>query len=633
MCIFCSCTVCELDLYVIFDYNLVKIISDIGDGAMKSLHYKLFIRYAALIFPTILVFMFLLYIILGHSLQTNTKNELQADCDNISTFLDTQMDTIDQLSKRIVSSSQLRQAFQQDLYSGSADAYFRNRAFSQDLFDIIKLSFNDMSLNMMDIEGRYIHVSATSEFRRKDPDFFKQADWFQETLDAYGKKILLPPRMPDLDSGEVPVISLCRAFAIETLKNETAVLEIQLQYPSLENRLEKIIHNEKRKQIYIYDQRGNLIYPYQEPPDEEIEKYLIQAACVPDVGRAPVTFRPKEGANLLLACRYSPYTEWTVFVTASEKELLSSFYLFRFFIIMASVFLLLILSFITYRIAEKLSKPLKSLEQSAASLTFDNLDTFKMPDYKNNFRELDSLYHSFEQMKDNLQNSLENVVRARTVANDATILALQAQMNPHFLYNTLASIGALAENEENEKIVEMCDSLSSILRYSSSGILKNVTLEQEIEQTYSYIRLIEIKYEERIQFRLDIDEEIFETEVPKQLIQPLVENCVKYALDVPPPWIISVSGYADDAHLIIQVTDNGSGFSEEYLEKFSAWIHNTDFGKTLPELSINGMGLFNLYARLFLKYRENIIFDLKNIPAGGACVRIGIPLSGKETGQ
>lgn len=598
---------------------------------MKTLHYKLFIRYAALIFPTIFLFMAVLYIILGSSLQTNTKNELQADCDNISTLLDTRMDSIDQLSKRIVSSSKLRTAFREDLYSGSADAYRRSQEFSKELFDIVKLFFDDMSLHMVDVEGRHVYVGSIISFQMEEAEELKKVDWFQATLDGNGKKHLLPAHMPDLDAGGLPVVSLCRAFAPGSSRNETAVLEIQFQYERLAEDLRRTIHNnEDRKKVYVYDGAGQLIYPYGDPPSKEMEAYFISIAGAPDNGRVPVAYKPEGGSSQLIACRYSPYTDWTVFVTASEREILSTFYLFRFLTVVASVLLAVLLLFITYRIAERLTTPLKRLEQSAHSLTFDNLDVFEMPDCKNSFRELDSLYHSFGQMKKNLQNSLESVIRARTMANDAKMMALQSQMNPHFLYNTLASISALAEDEETEKVVEICDSLTSLLRYISSGASKWVTLEEEMEQTYSYIHLIEVKYGERIRFDFDVDEMLLEQKVPKLLVQPLVENCVKYALNVAPPWLISVHIYKEGEYRIIQVIDNGSGFSGEYLKKFRSWILQIDSDRPLPELEINGMGLLNLYTRLYLKYGKKLTFELENRKVGGACVTLGIPFEEEE---
>lgn len=595
---------------------------------MKSLHFKLFFRYAALIFPIIVIFMVILYIILGNTLQKNATSELQADCDNISTLLDTQMEQIDELSKRIVSSDPLHSYLVRDLYSHDIDSYNNKLAFSTTLFDIIKLSFNHMSLNIADIEGHYIYVGNNSIFSIRDPKSYREISWFNPTLLAYGKKKILPPHLPELNSSETPVVSLCRAFSPDDTMNQTAVLELQLEYSYLDKKIKNALHNQREiKHIYVYDSGGTRVYPYEARPPQNLEKRMLELARSSESDSQTTIYQTRDNASTLFACHASDFTNWTVFVTAEESKIFAPFYQFRTLLITASFLLLILLLFITWQIANKMTIPLKKLEQTAHALTFDNLSSYELPDYKSTFRELDSLYHSFEQMQQNLQDSLQDAISAHTMAADAKMLALQSQMNPHFLYNTLASISILAEDGENEQAVKMCDSLSVLLRYMSSNSSMDVALWQELEHLRSYIYLIKVKYGERIQFHINMDDSLSPIKVPRLLIQPLVENCIKYALNVDPPWVIHITGYIKDSCWIIQVKDNGSGFPPDFLDSFHKKVLEIDWKKPLPELSINGMGILNLYMRLFLKYKQDLIFSLDNLPENGACVTIGGPLT------
>lgn len=595
---------------------------------MKSLHSKLFFRYAALIFPIIVIFMVILYIILGNTLQKNATSELQADCDNISTLLDTQMEQIDELSKRIVSSDPLHSYLVRDLYSHDIDSYNNKLAFSTTLFDIIKLSFNHMSLNIADIEGHYIYVDNNSIFSIRDPKSYREISWFNPTLLAYGKKKILPPHLPELNSSETPVVSLCRAFSPDDTMNQTAVLELQLEYSYLDKKIKNALHNQREiKHIYVYDSGGTRVYPYEARPPQNLEKRMLELARSSESDSQTTIYQTRDNASTLFACHASDFTNWTVFVTAEESKIFAPFYQFRTLLITASFLLLILLLFITWQIANKMTIPLKKLEQTAHALTFDNLSSYELPDYKSTFRELDSLYHSFEQMQQNLQDSLQDAISAHTMAADAKMLALQSQMNPHFLYNTLASISILAEDGENEQAVKMCDSLSVLLRYMSSNSSMDVALWQELEHLRSYIYLIKVKYGERIQFHINMDDSLSPIKVPRLLIQPLVENCIKYALNVDPPWVIHITGYIKDSCWIIQVKDNGSGFPPDFLDSFHKKVLEIDWKKPLPELSINGMGILNLYMRLFLKYKQDLIFSLDNLPENGACVTIGGPLT------
>lgn len=614
----------KLEILYLFHYNFEQ--EKKGRTVdMKSMHFKLFWRYAVLVFSILVAFGILLYYMGGKEFRTNAASELQADCDNISTVLDTQMEKMDQLSKRILNSEELQKLFLEDNYSKEEAAYFHKRAFSETLFEIIRLSFDHMELNMFDISGRYIFVGDTSRFFMKDPDEIRAISWTEKVLSAYGKKVILPTRIPELNETEIPVISLCRAFAPENPTEETAVLELQLDYSYLSRTLEKAIHNQKdKKKIFIYQADGQCIYPYQEVSEETdifIRSYLEKKT---ENGSGLERVEGLGSSSIVFVSNTSPYTGWTVLVAENDRDLFAAFYQFRLWIAVISVIVLVLMMMLTNRIAVSLSTPIQKLEKAICTLDLDNLEEMKLPEYRNNFRELDSLYRSFDQMKRNLENSLQNAVSARAMAADAQILALQSQMNPHFLYNTLASISVLAEDGEDEKVVRICEDLSLLLRYISSGFSRKVPLVQELEHTRSYINLIKIKYEERIQFHLDVEQDMLEIQVPKLSVQPLVENCVKYGLEVQPPWIIIIRGYVENGFWNIVIKDNGTGFTEEYLKGFEQEARRISGGQEeFPKLEVNGMGLLNLYTRLWLLYGEDMIFEIGNSKFGGAEIRIG----------
>ena len=597
---------------------------------MNSLHHKLFFRYAALIFPLIAVFMIVLYIILGNTLRENASSELQADCDNISTLLGTELEKIDTLSQNVVSSSQVRSLFLEDLYSYNSDSYTNRHDFSSALFDIIKLSFSNLSLNIVDTDGRHVYVGSISSFQRRDSSEIYELPWFQDTLELYGKKVILPPRVPELNPQDGAVISLCRAFSPESTAKETAVLEMQVQYSYLTQKIEDAIHDQTgEKQVYIYNSDGERIYPYEITTSENLEDFMQNALSESGSSDYPRSYSPESGAPMLIAWQTSDSADWTIFVTASEKALFSSFYEYRSLLIMIAFIVLLLLLFITYQIASHIAAPLQKLEETARSITIDNL-TDPLPEYKSGFKEMDSLFYSFEQMQTNLKNSLQENINAHAMANDAKMIALQSQMNPHFLYNTLASISILAEDGENEKVINTCTDLSSLLRYCSSNKSMTVDIRQEVDNLIAYIHLIKIKYEERIQFHIQIHDDLMSLQVPKLILQPLVENCVKYALTCDPPWIITIDGFLNSGKWTLRVRDNGAGFSHEYLSSFYEKIKKMNPENPLPDLSINGMGLLNLYIRLYLKYKTDLIFDLRNLDEGGAQVMIGGPLQEYE---
>ena len=596
---------------------------------MRTLHFKLFLRYAVLILSLCAVFLFFLYNIMGSEFRSNAQSELQADCDNISTLLDTQIENMDQLSKRIVDSRQLRNLFLQDNYSGDADSYYHKNDFSDALFDIIRLSFDHMKLNMFDVTGRFIHVGDTSIFQIKEPESFTDISWVEQALEAHGKKIILAPRTPELNGGGEIVVSLVRAFAPENPVKETAVLELQMDYSWLEGKIEDAIHNQKdKKKIFVYNGSGQRIYPYfkEEVPaetEEYIQSLLKEENQEDQLHRVINT----ENQPIIFTMNASETTGWTVIVSEGEGDLFTAFFEFQRMIIIVSLLGLVLMLILTNRIAAGISNPIRNLEKTVCSLDLNNLNDLKLPEYRNSIREVSSLYHSFSEMTGKLKNSLQTTIEAQTQAVNARMLALQSQMNPHFLYNTLSSISILAEEGEDEKVIKICDDLSLLLRYISSGTGNMASIEDEIRHTESYMNLIKVKYEERIVFKLEIPDEMKKIKTPKLMLQPLVENSVKYGLNVTPPWIIEIYGECRKECWRIQVKDNGTGFTEEYLKNFREEIKGiSDKNRPTPELEVNGMGILNLYLRLWLLYGEQMIFEIGNHPEGGAQITIGGPM-------
>ena len=153
--------------------------------------------------------------------------------------------------------------------------------------------------------------------------------------------------------------------------------------------------------------------------------------------------------------------------------------------------------------------------------------------------------------------------------------------------------------------------------------MQKVILMQEIDQSIAYMNLMKIKFEDRLVFHMDIDDSMYHIRIPKLIIQPLLENCIKYAIHVIPPWMIHIEGSTEENTWYIKVTDNGSGFDPEKLKALESTLASIVPEKSLPELQIDGMGLINLYIRLKLAYREDAVFKIRNLPDGGTEVTIG----------
>ena len=289
---------------------------------------------------------------------------------------------------------------------------------------------------------------------------------------------------------------------------------------------------------------------------------------------------------------------------------------------------------VSYRLSRSVVKPVKHLKHIIQRMELDTLGQEKVTSYPVSVNELEELYQAFQFMSDNLKDSMEKLTQAKEQEMHARNMALQTQINPHFYYNSLSSIMVLAENGDNDTVAKMCRNLSLIMRYITDTGSTTVSLADELDYVQKYLYCMKVRYQSSLNYNIDVDESLLSEEVPKLLIQPLVENAIKYGSNCAPPWTISVSSVIAENYWKITVTDNGPGFSEEACQKIAQNLAKADQNPGLPELKINGLGTVNVYLRWKIFCNGKIIFEYGNTEDGHGIVSIGRYISeDQETTQ
>jgi two-component system, sensor histidine kinase YesM len=278
-------------------------------------------------------------------------------------------------------------------------------------------------------------------------------------------------------------------------------------------------------------------------------------------------------------------------------------------------------------VIRKLTTPLDELQSLINSVDIGNLDfAFKMNDEIDQVQHLES---AFREMLIKLKDSIDDKIEARTDELRSHLFALQAQMNPHFIHNMMAVISSIAEEYDAVEIEDICSKLSSIIRYTAQFEQTDISLGNEINHSKNYLELMHIRYEDRISYSIH-GEYPDGIKVPKFFLQPLVENCFKHGfINAQAPWNIDIAIIVTTKVWKIKITDNGSGFNEEILslvDDLLKEVKESRASELLKNLQIGGMGLRNVFARLYLNYKEKLIFNIKNREdAQGAVIEIGGP--------
>ena len=282
----------------------------------------------------------------------------------------------------------------------------------------------------------------------------------------------------------------------------------------------------------------------------------------------------------------------------------------------------------TYFAARRITNPISEICREVSS--FDLAQPQEPQKLETNIVELRTLYDSFLDMQSKLRESMNKQLLLQNQDMQSRMLALQSQMNPHFLFNSLAAIQSMADEGMTSEIQVMCQSMSNILRYISSSSSQSVPLRDELLHTKDYLVCMMIRYQGDLSYDIQVPEEMYDLEVPKLCVQLLVENAIKFSSTRRPPYRIAIRGTADAHHYALSICDNGPGFSEESLRMLREKIAEINRTGLLPSLEINGMGILNIYIRYRILHGERTIFRMENPASGGACITIGEVYDGSE---
>ncbi|HEX2924894.1 MAG TPA: histidine kinase, partial [Ruminiclostridium sp.] len=227
-------------------------------------------------------------------------------------------------------------------------------------------------------------------------------------------------------------------------------------------------------------------------------------------------------------------------------------------------------------------------------------------------------------MIDRIDELINELYKAKIVHQQTQIKALKAQINPHFLYNTLETISSIAKIRKVKEISSIAQGLSSMFRYSIKTGSDVVRLSSEIGNVKNYLSILKIRFEDKLDYEFSIPEELNHYKIYKLILQPIVENAVHHGIELKKEGgLIKVDAALINNRLHITISDNGVGIEEAALTKIRWKLSLKD--SFMDEKLSEGIGMSNVNARLALYYKENFQFKIDSIYGEGTVVEIIIP--------
>lgn len=342
----------------------------------------------------------------------------------------------------------------------------------------------------------------------------------------------------------------------------------------------------------------------------------------------------KDGKSKQLVARYASQKYDLQVLVAGDLEKMqdNGNYTVTFTVSVTLFFFLLAVSFVVL-ISHIVTKPLHQLQKVVEHTELQNLG--EQVQVKTAYDEIQALSDSYQAMRERLRTSMVNEKRLARLHIQAQFDALQAQVNPHFLYNVLNIISSRGVMDNDDSICEMCGCLANMLRYSTNNRERYAPIQREADYLKQYFYLLKMRYEHKLSIEMEFDQRVLQQTIPKLTLQQIVENSINHGLrnntDV---MEIEVRGWVEKDFWYVSVRDNGEGFSQEALAQLQERIEETRrmvlLDRDNMELEIGGMGLVNTYARCLILYQDSFQFELTNLDRG-AEVRLGARM--RPTGE
>jgi len=281
-----------------------------------------------------------------------------------------------------------------------------------------------------------------------------------------------------------------------------------------------------------------------------------------------------------------------------------------------------------WSLSKSIYTPIKKLHDVTTTITKNDLLALMTSD---NVDEITELGMSFNIMIGKIKELLDSKIKEQEELKKAELRALQAQINPHFLYNTLDTIIWMAESKKTDQVVKIVSALSNFFRISLSKGMDWITIGEEVERIRSYLTIQRMRYRDILDFKIEVDEDVAENTILKLILQPLVENALYHGIkNKRRKGTINVRARRKgEDEVLLEVEDDGIGFTPEKLARLRAELDD-DSGDIKLE---SGFGIGNVNKRIRLYYGKPYGLSIQSEYTTGTCVTLVIPAKVEEAPQ
>ncbi|KOS67827.1 hypothetical protein AEA09_04170 [Lysinibacillus contaminans] len=457
----------------------------------------------------------------------------------------------------------------------------------------------------------YTRLTYTSGYSTKDKIGFYGQSYILPTEE----QIFFPHETAIQFNGDKPYVLLVKQIIDYENRNNLGTLFVALDLEFMQKTLSTVDEQDEAnmwmvdsKQYIIYHSNARLIGTI----DKEMKQY-------------PILNGSFQSDSILYSGAQSVHNRWTFLHSIPVEHLTEEADLVKNLTVISFIAIISLAIFSSILLAWGVAKPIQRLVKEMKKAEKGNFDIY-LPDKYNN--EVGTLSKAFTKMLHEIEELIDEKYEIELKQKEAELYALQSQINPHFMYNTLENIAFMVEGGEQELVVDMVTNLGRMLRYSLGNKDQLVPLQKELRHADDYLMIQKARFEESLTYMIQVDPILKDKILPKFLLQPLIENALEHAFIVGQVLKIQINVTSEKGLMIIVVEDNGIGMEQNrltFLEQqlVSEHIINKD----------DSFGLTNVNGRLVLHYGSEYRLEINSLLGIGTKIILKIPIDGGSDQQ
>jgi two-component system sensor histidine kinase YesM len=503
----------------------------------------------------------------------------------------------------------------------NADQYDLFTARSNMLFFFSNLMLGNPYLNGIYIflpDGKSISYGISTDLQ---VDYIPlQDDWYVKTIEQNGGLYISDAGTKDFIINAKPSITFSRALYDPDTRQLLGVLMLDTGLDIFKGIDKDIVPDITN--MFLVNGNEKILYDNSKTPriGENLPEPLSGWAAAHAGEAAEET---QDGT--LVVVKPFPDNDWKIVASVRLSELYKQYGVSERLLISIAATCAVIFVLLSILLSNLITKPIIDLSRTMRKNKFLSLVTTKK--HLERTDEIGVLYTEYNKMIQEIDNYIKESFQNKLITLDSQMKALEAQINSHFLYNTLEAINSIAEIEEVESIAVMTKALGDMFRYSIKTESELVPIEDELAHVSNYLTIQKIRYEDKIDFRFNLEEGLSSLKVLKLIVQPIIENALYHGLEsTKNKGTVAVTVYRVEERIVFEIEDDGVGMSHDQLQELRSLLREPPAFNELGRRDQRSIGLKNVHSRISLYYGPEYGLSLESELDQGTKVILNVPI-------